>query len=158
MLRHIRKISRIKRWHVMKELTPEVSLSLRLGAGFALILLLMLALGAIGLGRLAEVNRRMEQIVNENNVKVEQAHIMKDALRERSVIMHTISLLSDPFEQNEEFLDFNDHGVAFTTARTKLESMALSPGEKSILSQMRTLTMNTQPLVVQAVDKALKGD
>ena len=42
----------------MKELSPEMSLSLRLGAGFALILLLMLALGAIGLGRLAEVNRR----------------------------------------------------------------------------------------------------
>ncbi|MEK7260419.1 MAG: MCP four helix bundle domain-containing protein, partial [Pseudomonadota bacterium] len=61
----------------MKALTPEMSLSLRLGAGFALILLLMLALGAIGLGRLTEVNRRMEQIVNENNVKVEQAHIMK---------------------------------------------------------------------------------
>ena len=142
----------------MKELTPEMSLSLRLGAGFALILLLMLALGAIGLGRLTEVNRRMEQIVNENNVKVEQAHIMKDALRERSVIMHTISLLSDPFEQNEEFLEFNDHGVAFTTARTKLEGMALNPKEKEILARMRVLTVKTQPLVVQAVDKAQSGN
>src|SRR3989344_7838287 len=158
MLRRIGIISRIKRWHVMKELTPEVSLSLRLGAGFALILLLMLALGAIGLGRLTEVNQRMEQIVNENNVKVEQAHIMKDALRERSVIMHTISLLSDPFEQNEEFLDFNDHGVAFTVARTKLEGMSLNPREKEILARMRALTVKTQPLVVQAVDKALGGN
>ena len=68
----------------MKKLSPEMSLSLWLGVGFLLILVLMLALGAIGLERLAEVNRRMEQIVNENNVKVEQAHIMKDALRERS--------------------------------------------------------------------------
>ena len=158
MLRHIGKIARIKRWHVMKELSPETSLSLRLGAGFALILLLMLALGAIGLGRLAEVNQRMEQIVHENNVKVEQAHIMKDALRERSVIMHTISLLSDPFEQNEEFLEFNDHGVAFTTARTRLEGMALDPKEKEILARMRALTVKTQPLVVQAVDKAQSGN
>ncbi|MBI3574165.1 MAG: diguanylate cyclase, partial [Gammaproteobacteria bacterium] len=142
----------------MKELTPEMSLSLRLGAGFALILLLMLALGVIGLGRLTEVNRRMEQIVHENNVKVEQAHIMKDALRERSVIMHTISLLSDPFEQNEEFLEFNDHGVAFTAARTKLEGMALDPKEKEILARMRVLTVRTQPLVVQAVDKAQSGN
>ena len=142
----------------MKQFTPEMSLSLRLGAGFALILLLMLALGAIGLGRLTEVNQRMEQIVNENNVKVEQAHIMKDALRERSVIMHTISLLKDPFDQNEEFLDFNDHGVAFTTARTKLEGMALDPKEKEILARMRALTVKTQPLVVQAVDKALGGN
>ena len=142
----------------MKKLSPEMSLSLRLGAGFALILLLMLALGVIGLGRLTEVNQRMQQIVNENNVKVEQAHIMKDALRERSVIMHTISLLSDPFEQNEEFLEFNDHGVAFTTARTKLEGMALDPKEKEILARMRALTVKTQPLVVQAVDKAQSGN
>ena len=142
----------------MKKLSPEMSLSLRLGAGFALILLLMLALGAIGLGRLTEVNQRMQQIVNENNVKVEQAHIMKDALRERSVIMHTISLLSDPFEQNEEFLDFNDHGTAFTTARTRLEGMSLDPKEKEILARMRALTVKTQPLVVQAVDQALGGN
>jgi diguanylate cyclase (GGDEF)-like protein len=142
----------------MKELSPEMSLSLRLGAGFTLILLLMLALGVVGLGRLTEVNQRMERIVNENNVKVEQAHIMKDALRERSVIMHTISLLKDPFEQNEEFLDFNDHGVAFTAARTKLEGLALNPQEKEILARMRVLTVKTQPLVVQAVDKALGGN
>ncbi len=142
----------------MKDLSPEMSLSLRLGLGFALILLLMLSLGVVGLERLAEVNQRMEQIVRENNVKVEQAHIMKDMLRERSVIMHTISLLSDPFEQNEEFLDFNDHGVAFTAARTKLEGMSLNPQEKEILARMRALTVKTQPLVVQAVDKALGGN
>src|SRR3989344_2075450 len=158
MLRRIRRIARRRGWPVMKDLSPEMSLSLRLGAGFALILLLMLALGAIGLERLAEVNQRMEQIVHENNVKVEQAHIMKDALRERSVIMHTVSLLKDPFDQNEEFLDFNDHGVAFTTARTKLEGMALDPKEKEILARMRALTVKTQPLVVQAVDKALGGN
>ena len=38
------------------------------------------------------------------------------------------------------------------------ETMALNSKEKEILAQMRTLTVKTQPLVVQAVDKALKGD
>ncbi len=138
--------------------SPETSLSLRLGAGFALILLIMLALGVIGLDRIAEVNRRMEQIVRENNVKIEQANIMRDALRERAVIMHTISLLKDPFEQDEEFLKFNDHGVAFTAARDRLEAMALKPQEKDILARMHALTAKTQPLVVEAVDKALSGN
>ncbi len=137
---------------------PETSLSLRLGLGFALILLIMLALGVIGLDRIAEVNRRMEQIVHENNVKIEQAQIMRDALRERAVITQTISLLKDPFEQNEEFLNFNDHGVAFTTARDRLEGMSLNPKEQEILTRMRALTAKTQPLVVEAVDMALSGN
>ena len=142
----------------MKKLSPEMSLSLRLGVGFALILLLMLALGAIGLGRLAEVNQRMERIVNENNVKVEQAHVMKDTQRARTVIMHAISLMSDPFEQNEEFLEFNDLGGAFTAARTKLESISFAPEEKTILARMREITLKTQPLAAEAVDKALSGN
>ncbi len=142
----------------MKELAPETSLSMRLGLGFALILLLMASLGVLGLERIADVNRRLDRIVYENNVKVELAHIMKDALRERAVIMHTISLLRDPFEQNEEFLEFNDHGVTFTAARSKLEGMALNAEEKAILGRMRTLTVKTQPLVVEAVDKALAGN
>jgi len=142
----------------MKELAPETSLSIRLGLGFALVLLLMVSLGVLGLERIADVNRRLDYIVHENNVKVELAHVMKDALRERAVIMHTISLLRDPFEQNEEFLDFNDHGVAFSAARGRLEGMALNAEEKAILGRMRALTVKTQPLVVEAVDKALNGD
>ncbi len=142
----------------MKELSPEMKLSLRLGLGFALVLLLMVSLGLLGLERIADVNRRLDRIVHQNNVKTALAHIMKDALRERSVIMHTISLLRDPFEQNEEFLSFNDEGVAFTTARDRLQDMALSLQEKDILARMRALTVKTQPLVVEAVDKALNGN
>jgi len=138
--------------------SPETYLSLRLGLGFALILSIMLALGVIGLDRIADGNRRMEQIVRENNVKIEQAYIMRDALRERAVITHTISLLKDPFERDEEFLKFNDHGVAFTTARGRLQGMSLSSDEKEILARMRVLTAKTQPLVVEAVDSALSGN
>jgi diguanylate cyclase (GGDEF)-like protein len=142
----------------MRKLSPEMTLSLRLGAGFALVLMLMVALGVLALDRLADVNRRLDGIVHENNVKTALAHTMKDALRERSVIMHTVSLLNDPFEQNEEFLTFNDEGVAFTTARDQLQSMELSEEEKAILARMRALTVKTQPLVVEAVDKALNGN
>ncbi len=141
----------------MDKISPKQPLRFRLGLGFTLILLLMVALTVIGLERIAGVNQRMERVVRENNVKMELAHAMKDALRERAVIMHTVSLLSDPFEQNDEFLSFNDHGAAFTTARSRLEAMPLTTEEKDILARMQALTAKTQPLVVEAVDKALGG-
>ncbi len=79
----------------------ERSLRAGLRFGFGLILLLLVAITLLGLYRLDESNRRLEQIVSVNNAKIDLVHEMKNALRERAIIMHTLSLVSDPFEQNE---------------------------------------------------------
>jgi len=137
---------------------PETSLSLGVGLGFTIVLLLMIALTTVGLVRMANINARLEHIAKENNAKVALAHEMKDALRDRAVITHTITLLTDPFEQNVEYVAFNDHGGAFTNARNRLEAMSLSPEEADVLKRMRGLTAKTQPLVIQAVDLAMNGN
>ncbi|MBI3546609.1 MAG: EAL domain-containing protein [Gammaproteobacteria bacterium] len=135
----------------------ETSLSFGVGLGFVIILLLMVVLTSIGLSRMADINRHIDRIVKENNVKMELAHAMKDALRERAVTMHTISLLEDPFDQNEEFSTFSEHADNYAAARQQLDGMDLSAEEKAILSRIRNVTSRTQPLVVEAVDKAMGG-
>ena len=139
------------------KITPQTSLNLSVILGFALIVLLMVALTLVGLLRIAEINRHMERIVTNNNVKTDLVHTMKDSLRERTIITHLVSLLKDPFAQNEEYLNFNDLGVAFSAARTVLEGLPLSPEEKEIQARIRALTVKTQPLVVRAVDLAMSG-
>ncbi|MDO8703673.1 MAG: EAL domain-containing protein [Sulfuricaulis sp.] len=134
---------------------PETSLSLGVGLGFVLVLLLMIVLTSIGLLRMADINQHMNRIVKENNVKMELAHAMKDALRERAVIMHSISLMEDPFDQIEEFSSFSDYADSYAAARQQLEGMRLSNEEKAILARMRAITSKTQPLVIEAVDKAM---
>lgn len=81
---------------------------------------------------------------------------MKNALRERAIIMHALSVMSNPFDQDEEFLRFQDMGVDFTSARTQLEFMAEGKEESDILLSMRDLTFDTQPIVVEAINLALK--
>jgi len=139
------------------KITPQISLNLSVIMGFALIVLLMVSLTLVGLLRIAEINRHMERIVTNNNVKTDLVHVMKDALRERTIITHLVSLLKDPFAQNEEYLNFNDQGVAFSTARTALEGMSLGPEEKEVQARIRALTIKTQPSVVRAVDLAMDG-
>ena len=139
------------------KITPQISLNLSVIMGFALIVLLMVSLTLVGLLRIAEINRHMEKIVTNNNVKTDLVHVMKDALRERTIITHLVSLLKDPFAQNEEYLNFNDQGVAFSTARTALEGMLLGPEEKEVQARIRALTIKTQPSVVRAVDLAMDG-
>ena len=74
----------------MKKLTPQLSLSLGVTLGFALIVLLLATLTLVGLLRIAEINRHLQQIVQNNNVKTELVHNMKDALRERTIITHQL--------------------------------------------------------------------
>jgi diguanylate cyclase (GGDEF)-like protein len=140
------------------KITPQLSLNLSVIAGFALIVLLMISLTLVGLLRIAEINRHLETIVTNNNVKTALVHTMKDALRERTIITHLVSLLKDPFEQNEEYLNFNDQGVIFTTARTALEGMPQSPEEMAVQDRLKALTVKTQPFVVQAVGLAMSGE
>ncbi len=136
---------------------PETSLRLSVGLGFVLVLLLMVVLTSIGLLRMADINRHIDQIVKENNLKMELAHAMKDALRERVVIMHSISLMEDPFDQNEEFSSFSEHADSYAAARQQLDRMRLSDEEKAILARIRAVTAKAQPLVIEAVDKAMGG-
>ena len=142
----------------MKLRWPEIPLSVGVGIGFTVMLLLMIALTAIGLGRIAGIQQQMSRIVHENNIKIELAHVMKDALRERAVITHTLSLLNDPFEQNDELVRFGELADAFTRARAQLESMPLSAAEQDILARVKTLAGKTQPIVLESIELTMNGD
>jgi len=142
---------------LMKKLTPQLSLSLGLTLGFSLIVLLLVTLTLVGLLRIAEINRHLQKIVQNNNVKTELVHAMRDALRERTIITHLISLIKDPFAQDEEYHNFSNQGAAFSRARSALEAMPQNPEEKEVLARMRALTLKTQPHVVQAVELAMNG-
>ena len=126
--------------------------------GFAMVMLLMLSLGFVGLTRITNIYSHMEKIVNDRNVKTRHAQVMKDAILRRAILMHSISVLSDPFDQDAEFIEFNENGTLYADARQNLQSMELSEGEKTILAKIKTLTAATQPLVSRAVDAALHGN
>ena len=136
---------------------PEVSLSTGLKVGFLLILFLLVGITLLGLSRMASINQALEQIVSENNVKTKLAYEMREAQRDRMIIMHTMALLTDVFEQQEELDRFNEYGANFIKARTRLLEKKLNAEEQKIIETMRESTLKIQPLVVQAIDLAMDG-
>ncbi len=137
--------------------TEPRTFGLSLGLGFALVLSLIVVLVWIGLSRMHEMNRHLMQIVSENNVKMELAHAMNDALRERAVSMHKITVLTDTIEQNIEYDSFNDKGAAFVEARDKFVNRPLRSNEQDVVARIRALTVLTRPPVTQAVQQAMEG-
>ena len=133
---------------------PYINLSI----GFAIVLLLMLAMSFVGLTRMAALNWHMQEIVKDRNVKTDLAQVMKNALRERAIHMHSINVLTDAFDVDAEFLGFEEEGARFANARHSLEKMRLSEAEKTILARIQALTQTTQPLVNTTIITAMEGD
>ncbi|MBZ0095602.1 MAG: response regulator [Sulfuricella sp.] len=127
-----------------------------LGAGFALVLLLMFALTLAGLQQMAAINVRLERIVEENNVKTELATVMRDSLRERAISMHAIVVLEDAFERDQELIRFYDHGGSYAKARQALDQMVSTEEEKLILAAISNLTLTTQPVVLKTIEFAME--
>ncbi|MDP2266340.1 MAG: diguanylate cyclase, partial [Thiobacillus sp.] len=122
------------------------------------MLILMVALSAIGLRYVADANQRLKDIARNNNVKIELATEMHSALRERALSMHALPILSDPFEKDDEIQRFNIQGVQYIKARSQLERMPLNPQESDILALIRDLTREAQPEVQAVVDLAISND
>ena len=85
----------------------------RIGMGFIIVLTLMVALSAIGLRYVADANQHLKGIAHDNNVKIELATEMHSALRERALSMHTLPMLTDPFDKDAEIQRFNNQGVIY---------------------------------------------
>lgn len=125
------------------------------GTGFAVVLVLMVALTLVGLKQMEAINSRMERIVSNNNVKTELASVMRDSLRERTISMHTIVVLTDSFEKDAELQRFYQHGINFTKSWQTLDKMTDTDEERSILIKIRRMTEVAQPVVLKTIELAI---
>ena len=126
--------------------------------GFALIIMLMVIVTAIGVIRMQENNRLMEEIVTQNNVKVELVRNMYTAARERSVLLLRMMILDDPFERDELFLQFNTMATRFGIARMALMEKKLDEYERSHFEKQSALTRIVAPLQVKVADLIFNDD
>jgi len=143
---------------MMKQRTQHLGVGVRIGIGFVVVLALMVTLSAIGLRYVAEANHRLKDIAQNNNVKTELATVMHSALRERALSMHTLPILTDPFEKDLEIQRFNAQGAIYIQARDRFERLPLNPKENQTLARIRKLTVEANPMVQAVVEMAVFTD
>lgn len=143
---------------MMTRSTQHLGMGILIGTGFVIVLALMVALGAIGLGYVSEANQRLKDIAENNNVKTGLATVMQSALRERALSMHALPILADPFDKDAEVQRFNSQGTLYIQARDRLERMPLNPEERKTLARILALTREAQPEVQAVVDMAIFND
>ena len=80
-------------------LSPLRGLLFNVGLGFTVALLLMLVVIGLGVTQMAQLNSELANVVTVNNLKTRLASRMRDTLRDRAVLMHTIVVSTDPWEK-----------------------------------------------------------
>lgn len=133
-------------------------IGMRVGIGVVATVSLMLALTVAGINYMSGVNVRMKDIVETNNVKMEMAHVLQNAIRERTLTMYVITIVDDYFLKDEEYQRFNSFGQIYNEAYQTLERLASSPEEKEILFKIQGLTRLAQHDVQEVMDLLLKED
>ena len=89
----------------MKNLNIEFVVQVGLGV----ILVILFLLGITGMYQVRETNQNMSDVVHKNQLKVELAHEMRDAIRLREISLNKMLLMNDAFARDEERMRFYDY-------------------------------------------------
>ena len=127
-------------------------IAIHIAAGFLVVLVLMASLAFVGLHYISEANQRLHVIVDENNEKTVLATTMQNAIRERVLSMHTMSLMTDIFDKEEEVQRLYGHGADYIGARLRFLDMPLSREEGAMLDRISELGQEARKDVMTVID------
>ena len=127
------------------------------GSGFAALLVLMLLLTVFGVVYMDAAERHVERIANVHMDRLDLATRMHHAARERTANLQKMTLLADPFERDEQWLQFNNRAGELAAARGRLLEMDLSAEERELLDRQGRLTGIAVPLQERVADLVSQG-
>jgi signal transduction histidine kinase/CheY-like chemotaxis protein/HPt (histidine-containing phosphotransfer) domain-containing protein len=134
---------------------PLHGLLFNVGLGFAVSLLLMLAVIGLGVTQMSRLNTELENVVSVNNVKSRLASRMRDAIRDRQILMHNIVVSIDSWEKDTLFMQFQEYGERYSKDRSQLGAMLHTQDEKLLMSEIDGLTSINQPVMFRVIEAAL---
>ena len=135
--------------------SPLRGLLFNVGFGFSAAMLLMVAVIGLGVTQMALLNTELEHVVSVNNVKTRLASQMRDALRDRAMLMHNIVVSIDPWEKDELFIQFQEYGERYAKDRSRLIAMLTTADEKKLMDELDTIIIENQPVMFSVVEAAL---
>ena len=120
--------------------------------GFAAVLGLMLLIVAIGIGRMSANDGRMEQVVNQSNVKTGLIVRMYATVWARSVILLRLLSIEESFERDVESGRLFDEASRLNEAGSTLGAMPLDGREHQDVDLLIALNQRLLPMQTEVVD------
>lgn len=135
----------------------------RLGLGFALVLILLIAVTALGISRMALIQDRLENIVNVSNVQSRLIIDMRAIVYDRMVSLRNLTLLTDIDDMAKDLKKIDEQTKGYSEKEAKLSEMfkndsETSEAEKNLLVKLKDKEKAAQSLPTKAKELGLAND
>ncbi|MES2105159.1 MAG: methyl-accepting chemotaxis protein [Pseudomonadota bacterium] len=139
----------------------SMRVSTRLSLGFGLVLVLLFAVILLCLARMAQIQGRMEEIANVNNVQSRLASTMYLTITERALALRNLILLSDDAEIQIEIGRIKAQAKKYAEAEDKLDKMLATDGnagteEKALFNSIKEQAKLAEPFISKGAELGLQ--
>jgi len=136
----------------------DMKIGWRLGLGFGLILLFLLAISAIGTIGMLKVDDGLNQIVKRDYAKIQLAHESSKSVSNIISSIQSMILQSDPGARKEENNNIALDRQQYKAAMDKLEKLEDTDKGKELIAQAKQSLDNARKANNETVELALAGN
>ncbi len=111
--------------------------------GFLLVIALLLAITGTGLYRIQNLSSGLSEVVKERDVQIALMHKMRQAARERSIILQSMMILKDPFAIDDYAMQMSAAAEHYIQARQELLTHDIPPAEQTLLDRQHKQSSQT---------------
>ncbi|MGD8566988.1 MAG: ATP-binding protein [Gammaproteobacteria bacterium] len=124
--------------------------------GFIAILVLIVMVMYLWLNNAGTNSQRLENLV-ERQTQTRLLANMLYAVQKRSLILHRMLDIEDPFEQDDEYIEFRKHGEIYLKNRERLLATTLTEPERAILNSVDKLATTSGLAQARTADLIMQG-
>jgi methyl-accepting chemotaxis protein len=133
----------------------KMKVGTRLGLGFALVLVLLIAVTVVGIARMAQIQDRLDHVVGVNNVVTRLVIDMRANVSDRVTSLRILTLMTDAGDMEPEMARVKAQTAAYNEAETKLSAQFQKealPEEKTLLASIKEYEAIAMPAISKATD------
>ena len=139
----------------------NMKVGVRLALGFALVLVLLVAVTAVGISRMEQIQERLDKVVSVNNVSTALVTDMRNNVSDRVASLRVLTLMTDPADMEPEMAKFKQQTAKYDEAQRKLSGIFAAHAndkEKALLAQVKEHEAAAMPAIAKASELYLANN
>ena len=131
----------------------KMKVGTRLGLGFALVLVLLVAVTVLGIARMAQIQERLDHVINVNNVVTRLVIDMRGNVSDRITSLRILTLMTDASDMEPEMARIKTQTSTYQETQKKLEekfAVESKNEEKALLASIKEYEAAAMPAIAKA--------
>ncbi|MBG6222699.1 methyl-accepting chemotaxis protein [Janthinobacterium sp. CAN_S1] len=131
----------------------KMKVGTRLGLGFALVLVLLVAVTVLGIARMAQIQARLDHVIDVNNVVTRLVIEMRGNVSDRITSLRILTLMTDASDMEPEMARIKTQTSTYQETQKKLEEKFAAEStaeEKTLLASIKEYEAAAMPAIAKA--------